>query len=107
MEAALHNREPKFPRWPVEFDPEAAGQPHQLNAWLYETYRETPWSRVYGDWRTGFLRFRELGKVIPEKELLDPDRYAWLEGHPLSFVLLASAAHHEEHRGWLLAWLRQ
>ncbi len=103
MEAALHNKEPEFPRWPAEFDPEAEGQPHQLNAWIYETYREKPWSRVYGDWREGFLRFLELGEEISEKDLLDPGRYTWLEGHPLSFILLASHEHHEEHRGWLLA----
>jgi hypothetical protein len=105
MVAARLNREPEFPHWPAEFDPEAEGQPHQLNAWIYETYRERPWSRVYGDWRAGFLRFLELGEKIPEKDLLEPGRYAWLDGNPLSLVLTASCEHHEEHCGWLLAWL--
>ena len=97
MAAARLNREPEFPRWPSEFGPEAEGQPHQLNAWIYETYREKPWSRVYGDWRAGFLRFLELGEEIPAKDLLEPGRYAWLEGHPLSLVLTSSYEHHEEH----------
>jgi hypothetical protein len=105
MVAARLNREPEFPRWPAEFDPETEGQPHQLNAWIYETYRGRPWSRVYGDWRAGFLRFLELAEEIPEKDLLEPGRYAWLDGYPLSLVLIASCEHHEEHRGWLLAWL--
>jgi hypothetical protein len=107
LEAARRHRDPEFPRWPAEFDPEVEGEPNQLNAWIYETYREKPWSRVYGDWRAGFLRFLELGEGMPEKDLLEPGRYAWLEGHPLSFILRASYEHHEEHRGWLLAWLRQ
>jgi hypothetical protein len=107
MEAAQQNREPEFPLWPEEFDPDAEGQPHELNAWLYETYREKPWPQVYADWRTGFLRFLELAEETPEDDLLKPGRYAWLEGHPLSLVLTASWEHHEEHRGWLPAHLRE
>ncbi len=101
MEAAVHNREPQFPQWPAAFEPEAEGQPNDLNAWLYETYREKPWSAVYADWRHGFLRFLELGEQIPEKDLLEPGRYVWLEGYSLAFILHASCDHHEEHRGWL------
>jgi hypothetical protein len=107
MEAAVHDREPEFPRWPAGLDPEVEGQPHELNDWIYETYREKPWSRVYRDWKEGFQRFLALGDEVPEKELLEPGRYAWLEGHPLSLVLTASCEHHAEHREWLMAWLNQ
>jgi hypothetical protein len=105
MEAAVHDKEPDFPPWPEEFDPEAEGQPHELNAWIYESYREKPWPRVHEDWRVGFHRLLALGEEIPEENLLEPGRYTWLEGQPLSLVLLASCEHHEEHRGWLVAWL--
>ncbi len=101
MEAALQNREPVFPNWPAEFEPEVEVQPHDLNTWLYETYREKPWPNVYADWRTGFLRLLDLAESIPETDLFDPNRYAWLEGHTLAFILQASYEHHEEHRGWL------
>ena len=107
MEAALHNREPEFPKWPTAFDPEEEGEPDQLNAWLHNTYRDKPWAQVHEDWREGFLRFLELGEAIPEQNLLEPGRYAWLDGHPLSYILVASCEHHEEHREWLLARLRQ
>ncbi len=108
LEAALLDREPDFPRWPEEFDPEQEDEPHELNAWLYETNREKPWSRVYGDWRAGFLRFLELGEAIPEKDLLEAGRYAWLEGEPLSIVFVGSYEHHhDDHLEPLLAWLRQ
>jgi hypothetical protein len=83
LEAALHNREPEFPKWLADLDPEPQGQPHQVNAWLYETYRDQPWSRVYRDWREGFLRFVELGEAIPEKDLMEKGRDPWLEGYPL------------------------
>src|SRR5262249_28104067 len=71
LEAALLNREPQFPKWPANLDPESEGQPHQLNAWIYQTYREQPWSNVHRDWREGFLHFLELGETIPEQDLLE------------------------------------
>lgn len=107
LEAALHSHEPEFPNWPAELDPEQEGQPHDVNAWLYETYREQPWSRVYQNWREGFLRFLELAAAIPEEALLDTNRYPWLEGYALSAVLLGSYEHHEEHLETLLTWLQQ
>jgi hypothetical protein len=107
LEAALHDKEPEFPRWPAEFDPEQEDV-DQMNAWIYETNRVKPWSRVYGDWRAGFLRFLELGEAIPEKDLLDAGRYPWLEGQPLSIVFVGSYEHHHiDHLEPLLAWLRQ
>jgi hypothetical protein len=110
LEAALHNREPEYPAWPEQFDPEVEGQPHDLNAWLYATYRDQPWSSVYRDWSTGFRRFLELGEAIPEADLLDVGRYAWLEGYALVAVLEGSYEHHREHAEFLepvLARIRQ
>jgi hypothetical protein len=107
MEAALHNREPEFPGWPAGLDPEQEGEPHQLNTWIYDTYHEQPWSSVYQAWKEGFLRFLELGEAIPEKDLLEPGRYPWFEGHPASIFLQASYEHHAEHHETLVAWLRQ
>src|SRR5690606_535345 len=49
VEAALHDREPEFPKWPAEFDPELEGEPDQLNAWIYETHREKSWASVHRD----------------------------------------------------------
>jgi hypothetical protein len=97
LEAALHNRQPKYPMWPDQFDPEIEGQPHDLNAWLYATYRDQPWSSVYQDWSTGFRQFLELGQAIPENDLLDAGRYPWLEGYALLAVLEGSYEHHQEH----------
>lgn len=108
LEAALLGRAPEFPNWPADLDPEPNDEPHQLNAWIYETNRERPWSSVHQDWRAGFLRFLELAEAIPEPHLLETGKYAWLEGHPLSLVLLGSYEHHhEEHFEPLLAWLQQ
>jgi hypothetical protein len=108
MEAALHNREPEFPPWPPSLRPDSEEDLEQLNAWLYQSNRDKPWSAVYNDWRTQFLRFIELGEAIPENDLLQPGRYPWQGKYPLSLTLITSYEHHqEEHREPLLAWLQQ
>ena len=44
---------------------------------------------------------------IPEKDLMDPDRYPWLSGYSLADIVLFSMEHHREHREPLIAWLQQ
>lgn len=107
LEAARLNRAPEFPKWLPELDPDSEGNTDQINAWIYETYREQPWSNVHQNWREGFQLFLELAEAIPEKDLLDAGRYPWLEGHPLAFIPLASYDHHQEHLENWLAWLRE
>jgi hypothetical protein len=107
LEAAQVDREPVFPRWPAELNPDSEDNTDQINAWIYETFREQPWSKAHPDWRAGFLRFLELGQVFPEKDLLDEGKYPWLEGRPLAFILLSSYDHHQEHLEKSIAWLRE
>ena len=105
MEAALHNREPELPQWLPTVDPEAYDNTDQINAWIYATYRDQPWSEVHHLWRAGFLRLLALGEAISEPVLLDSSRFAWLQGHALAFVLVATYDHHQEHLEKLLARL--
>jgi len=105
-QAALHDRAPEFPKWPESLDPNA-DDVDKINAWIYETNRERPWSSVYRDWRAGYLRFLELAQAVPENDLLDPVRYAWLEGYSLAQILEASYDHHQEHLESLQTWLSQ
>ena len=108
LEAVQLNREPEFPRWPAELDPDFVDNPDQINAWLYQYYREEPWSSVHRAWAAGFQRFMELGQAISEKDLLDPHKYPWMEGQPLLLVLQSSYEHHHaEHLEPLLALLDQ
>lgn len=108
LEAALDDREPEFPWEPAEADESSEDDPDETNAWIYETYRDQPWPAVYQSWREGFVRFLTLGEAIPEEDLLDPMRYPWLGGQPLSMVLTSSYDHHhQEHLEPLVAWLRE
>jgi len=107
MEAARQDREPELPRWAAELQTNWEDNADQTNAWIYETYREQPWSKVHQDWMEGFLRFLKLGGEIPEKDLLDSGRYSWLDGHPLALILIASYDHHQEHLEKLIIWLQE
>jgi hypothetical protein len=107
MEAARLGREPEYPRWLPDVEPDGGDSDELINAWMYETYRDKPWSQVHQDWRAGFLRFLELGAGIAERDLLDGGKYPWLEGYPLALILLASYDHHQEHLEKLLAWLQE
>ena len=108
LEAALLNKEPEFPNWPAELDPESEQDLDKTNAWIYQTYHERPWTNVHRLWREGFLRFLELGEAIPEKDLFDTGKYAWMPGYSPADVLTASYEHHhQDHLEPLLAWLSQ
>jgi len=105
MEAALLNREPEFPKWPAELDPESDDDLDKINAWIYETQREKPWPDIHNEWRERYLRFIGLGEAIPEKDLLEVGKYHWIEGYALAAVLVSSYEHHEEHLQPLLILL--
>jgi hypothetical protein len=108
LEAAQLDREPEFPGWPDDLDPELEEDLDRTNAWIYETNRDRPWPSVHRDWREGSLRVLELGAAIRERDLLDGERYAWMEHYPLAQVLLgAYEHHHQDHLEPLLARLRE
>jgi hypothetical protein len=106
LAAATLDREPDYPKWPEELDPNTENV-DGINAWIHETTRKFPWSKVYLDWKIGFLRFLELGEKISEKDLLDENKYPWTNGSPLASTLLASYDHHQEHYDGSVLWLDQ
>ena len=97
MDGGLHDREPEFPTWTAELQAGWEKDSDQTNTIIYKANHLLPWSKVYSNWRNGFLRFLELGERIPEKDLLDANRFSWLKGYSLAHILLASYDHHQEH----------
>jgi len=106
MEASLKNHEPDFPIWVPELDPDAENNTDITNNWIYDTYRGELWPKIYKDWRDGYLEFVEVGDEIPERDLLDASKYAWMGGFPLALILISSYEHHHEHYEILAAWLK-
>jgi hypothetical protein len=107
MEGGLQDREPELPKWIVETIENWEEDSDRVNALTFETQHNKPWSETYQNWRNGFLRFLELGNKISERDLLDGDRYAWLKGYSLAFILVASYDHHQEHLEILTRWLKE
>jgi hypothetical protein len=107
MEAGVHDREPEYPKWITTLGAEWEEDANRVNALTFETNHKKPWSEIYQNWKSGFLYFLKLGNEISERDLLDRDRYPWLKGYPLAFILIASYDHHQEHLEKLLNWLRK
>ena len=108
LQAGLDNTEPTFPEWPTGLNPDLDEAVEGINAWIHEKNRDKPWPVVYKEWKDGYLRFMELGKSIPEKDLADQSRFKWLEGNSLLQIMQYSYEHHHfEHFEPLQAWLRE
>ena len=106
VEAALNGTEPVLAGWPRGLDPDSEDDLEAINAWMHRTNLDKLWPQVYADWRSQFARLLDLAESVPEADLMQPGRYSWLPGYPLSAVLEGSYEHHhEEHLGPLLAWL--
>lgn len=107
VEAGALEREPEFPKWITELGEDWEEDADRVNALTFETSHAKPWPEVYQNWKNGFLRFLELGDKIMERDLLDGDRYPWLKGYSLAFILVASYDHHQEHFEKLIDWLQK
>ena len=105
MEGGLRDQQPEFPKWIVESIENWEEDADRVNARTFETQHNKSWSKIHQNWRLGFLRFLELGNQISERDLLDGDRYPWLNGYSLAFILIASYDHHQEHYEKLTDWL--
>lgn len=107
MEGGLQDREPQFPAWVNELGKVWEEDANQTNARIYDINHEKPWSEIHQNWRIGFLQFLESGNQLTEKNLLDGDKYPWLGGYSLAFILVASYEHHQEHLEKLINWLEK
>jgi hypothetical protein len=105
-EAAVHDREPQYPKWPESLPPDPDDDVDQANDWIYRTNRDRPWPSVYADWRAQFLHILDLSEQLSQNDLFDPARYAWMGGYPLAASHLGAYEHHEEHLDELRDWLK-
>ena len=107
LEAGRDGREPVFPHWEIEASADALDSTQQVNDWIYQAYRHLPWTQVHQDWQAGYQRLLAISAGFPERELLDSDRYPWMQGYSLADVLLGTYDHHLEHYEPLVAWLQE
>ena len=105
LKAALQGGEPVFSLWPAELEESADESPDEINAWIYSHYLSTPWPEIRKYWQECFQNILDLAIKLPERELLDSEKYPWLKGYPLVNIFIATYDHHQEHYEKLLAKL--
>jgi hypothetical protein len=99
--AALRGEpEPPSP-WPAHLQSD-----DEINAWIYNTNRERSVGEVLDESRQVFHELLAAIEAFPEVELLDSQRFPWLEGEPLTGATFF-AHFHEEHEPDLRAWLKR
>lgn len=105
VKAAVLDREPEFPDWLTHCPGGWEADANQTNAWIYQNFHDRSWADTHRRWREGFLGLLDQGTQVSEHDLLDGDRYVWLNGYSLSAILIASYEHHQEHLEKLTDWL--
>ncbi|MFN8441394.1 MAG: ClbS/DfsB family four-helix bundle protein [Caldilineaceae bacterium] len=99
LQAALRGETESEPPWPDELQ-----STDEINAWIYEANRNRPVSDVRADAAATFQQLLNAISALPEVELMDPQRFAWTEGEPLSANGLFSHLR-DEHEADFHAWL--
>lgn len=104
LDAARAGRAPAAPPWPAHLSED--DNLDEINAWIYDHYRDQPLAEVLAEYQRSFGQMREAVAALPERDLNEPGRHAWLDGYPLAEVVTNSFGHlHEEHEPALRAWL--
>src|SRR5688572_18029369 len=106
IESVVQDRKPAFPSWIIELGTTWHESADQTNAQIYKNFHAQSWSETYQNWQSGFLRLLATSEKITERDLLDGDRYPWLNGHSPSAYLISSYDHHQEHLEKLSAWVQ-
>jgi hypothetical protein len=99
---AAKRGEPEPPTaWPAHLQTD-----DEINAWIYDTNRDRSVRDVLADSREVFQQLVAAIEAFPEAELIDPQRFAWMEGAPLTAAALFGHFH-DEHEADMRAWLAQ
>jgi hypothetical protein len=99
FQAALHHESSFSPPWPPNLE-----EADEINAWIYAANKDRPLTDVLEESRAVFEQLVATLSAFPEAELLEPNRFDWLEGEPMSAA--AFFGHfHEEHEPDMRAWL--
>lgn len=92
----------------LRLDPAITNE-QEMNAFndaTFATNRSRPLHEVREDFRSSYQRLLVDVEAADERDLFDPQRFAWMEGDPLwENVAGNSFAHYEEHIPMIEAWL--
>ena len=90
--------------WPARFDEE--DDLEEINRWFFEVNRDKPLAEVLRESRETFERVERAIAALPERDLLEQDRFSWLEGYALGpAVVRGTLDHYHEHEPDIRAWV--
>lgn len=99
LQAAQHGEDDFAVPWPAHLQTD-----DEINAWLYEANRNRSVHEVLDDSRQVFQQLVAVIEAFPEAELLDPQRFSWMQGELLTAEALFGHFH-EEHEPDMRDWL--
>jgi len=106
LDAAWHSQTPEAPPWPANLSED--DDTDEINAWIQQASRDKSLQEVLGEYQRSFQHMHDAVTALSDRDLFEPGRYTWLDGHSLATVISDSFGHlHEEHEPVLRAWLGQ
>lgn len=102
LEAGVVGDEPATV-WPNDWTEEE--NLDEINAWLFEQDREKSLSQVIEESDDVLNRIERAVKAMPERDLMEPGRFAWLGDYPLGLgpaVIKGTQEHQAEHHADLV-----
>jgi hypothetical protein len=80
----------------------------RLNEETYLLYKDRSLSEALSDFHTTYRRAMEVVSSLQERDLLDPQRFAWRQGAPLWHMVAANTwEHYQEHHAAISHWLTE
>ena len=110
LEAAAQNLEPHAAPWPadLELNEDEDAKTDAINDFFHQQGKERSYADILAEASEQFRRMRAAIEAIPEDDLADVNRFAWLNGHSPSDVLRGSWEHlTEEHLRPVRMWLTE
>lgn len=90
-----------------QYDTEEQREPvmQALNQHLFEQNKDRALDDLMRDFRTTHRAMLDFVTQMDERDIFDPNRFAWRQGSP-AFDMIAGNTydHYAEHQGWILEW---
>ena len=101
LDAARRGDKPAAPPWQEDFTTDEANQ------WIYERNHDRPLRDVLQESRQSYRQIEEALAAVPEQDLIDPNRFEWMEGEALGPLVVAFRHWREEHEPGIREWMRK
>lgn len=100
LHAAARNGEPTIPG--ISSDEEV----DKLNEQFYQQNKSRPLVEVLEDFRASYQQIVDAVQALSEEDLVNPQRFAWMQGDPLWQIVAGDTYdHYEEHAQPIREWL--